>query len=103
MPPSSRPTAAPPTAIAAQTLRALVRSGPSLKVVVTIDSAAGETIAAPRPCSARATMRNSEDVASPARAEAPVKTITPAINRRLRPTKSAARPPSSRNPPNASV
>ena len=102
-PPSSSPTAAPPTAMAAQTLSAFVRSAPSLKVVVTIDSAAGDTMAAPRPCSARATMRNSEEVAKPARNDAPVKRITPAMNRRLRPTKSAARPPSSRKPPKARV
>ena len=49
----------------AQTPSALVRSAPSLKVVVTIDSAAGDTIAAPRPCSARATMSNSQDSRSP--------------------------------------
>ena len=48
-PPSTRPTAPPPTAIAAQTPSAFVRSAPSLKVVVTIESAAGETSAAPSP------------------------------------------------------
>ena len=47
MPPSSRPTAAPPTAMAAQTASAFARSAPSRKVVVTIERAAGETIAAP--------------------------------------------------------
>jgi hypothetical protein len=31
-----------------------LRSAPSLNVVVTIDSAAGEMIAAPSPCAARA-------------------------------------------------
>ena len=53
MPPSRRPTAPPPTAIADQTPSAFVRSAPSLKVAVTIESAAGETSAAPRPCSPR--------------------------------------------------
>jgi hypothetical protein len=37
------------------------------------------------------------------RSDATVKTITPMMKRRLRPTKSAARPPSSRKPPKASV
>ena len=50
MPPSSRPTAPPPAAIALQTPNALVRSGPSGKVVVMMLSAAGETSAPPRPC-----------------------------------------------------
>ena len=45
MPPSSRPNAPPPAAIALQTPSALVRSSPSAKVVVMIDSAAGETSA----------------------------------------------------------
>ena len=103
MPPASRPTAAPPTAIAAQTARALARSAPSRKVVVTIDRAAGDTIAPPRPWRARATISHSEEGASPFSSEAPVKTTTPATNSRRRPMKSAARPPSSRKPPKASV
>jgi hypothetical protein len=41
-PPSTRPTALPPIAIAAQTPSALARSEPSLKVVEMIASAAGE-------------------------------------------------------------
>jgi hypothetical protein len=39
-----RPIAAPPAAIADQTPSALVRSGPSAKVVVMIESAAGEAL-----------------------------------------------------------
>ena len=49
IPPSSRPTAAPPVAIAAQTPSAFVRSWPSAKVVVRIESAAGAMSAAPKP------------------------------------------------------
>src|SRR3954447_19960726 len=49
MPPSSRPNAAPPAAIAPQTPSAFVRSGPSSNVVVMIASAVGETSAPPRP------------------------------------------------------
>ena len=65
MPPSSRPKAPPPAAIALQTPSALVRSGPSGKVVVMIESAAGETSAPPRPCSARKAISCSEFWASP--------------------------------------
>jgi hypothetical protein len=54
MPPSRTPAAPPEPATAPHTPSALLRSAPSLKVVVTIESAAGEMIAAPRPCAARA-------------------------------------------------
>ena len=50
MPPSRTPAAPPEPATAPQTPSALLRSAPSANVVVTIDSAAGETSAAPRPC-----------------------------------------------------
>ena len=56
---------AAPIAIAAPTPMATVRCGPSAKVVVRIESAAGETKAAPRPCRPRPTMRNSEVVRKP--------------------------------------
>ena len=52
-PPISRPTAAPLAAIALHTPSARVRSWLSVNVVVMIASAAGETSAPPRPCSAR--------------------------------------------------
>ena len=53
VPPTMRPKALPPIAIAAQTPSAFARSVPSAKVVEMIASAAGEMNAAPRPCSAR--------------------------------------------------
>ena len=53
-PPSSTPTAPPEPATAPQTPSARLRSAPSAKVVVRIESAAGERIAAPRPWRARA-------------------------------------------------
>ena len=53
-PPSSTPAAPPEPATAPQIPSALLRSAPSLKVVATIESAAGERIAAPRPWTARA-------------------------------------------------
>jgi len=49
VPPSSTPIAAPAPPTAPQTPSARVRSRPSLKAVMMIDSAAGDSIAAPRP------------------------------------------------------
>ena len=99
-PPSSTPTAAPAPPSAPQIPSALLRSAPSSKVVMTIESAAGEMIAAPRPWIARAPIRTLSDEARPQRSEATVKTTTPTRKTRRRPKRSAARPPSSRNPPN---
>ena len=73
-PPSSTPTAAPEPPIAPQMPSALLRSAPSSKVVVMIESAAGEMIAAPRPCNARAPISTPSDHASPQRNDATVKT-----------------------------
>ena len=53
-PPASTPTAAPEPPTAPQTPSALFRSAPSVNVVETIERPAGETIAAPRPWTARA-------------------------------------------------
>ena len=102
-PPSSRPNAPPPAAIAPQTPSAFVRSEPSANVVVMIDSAAGETSAPPRPWRPRKATSWPALVASPLSREATEKRITPAMKTRLRPKMSAARPPSSRKPPNSSV
>ncbi len=102
-PPSISPTAPPPAAIALQIPSALVRSRPSAKVVVTIESAAGETSAAPRPCAARPAISIPAEVARPFTSEAIVKSAIPAMNTRWRPKRSPARPPSSRKPPNISV
>ena len=49
MPPSSTPAAPPEPATAPQAPSALLRSEPSRKIVVTIDSALGAMIAAPSP------------------------------------------------------
>ena len=53
-PPRNTPAAEARPAIAPQAPSALVRSVPSLNVVVRIDSAAGSIIAAPSPCTSRA-------------------------------------------------
>ena len=102
-PPTIRPNALPPIAIAAQTPSAFARSAPSWKVVVMIASAAGEMNAAPSPCSPRQAMSIPELWARPLSSDATVKTTRPKRNSRLRPSRSPARPPSSRKPPKTSV
>ncbi len=103
IPPSSTPAAPPAPATAPQMPSARLRSAPSEKVVVMIESAAGETIAAPRPWIARAAISHASDRASPPPSEANENTTRPIMNMRLRPSRSASRPPSSRNPPKVSV
>jgi hypothetical protein len=76
-PPARTPTAAPEPPIAPQIPSALFRSGPSSKLVMTIERAAGEMIAAPNPWSARAPIRTPSDQASPQRNDATVNTATP--------------------------
>ena len=99
IPPSNTPTAAPDPPSAPQMPSALLRSAPSLNVVVTIESAAGEMIAAPIPCSARAEIRTPALDASPHSSDAIVKRTRPTTKMRRRPSRSAIRPPSSRKPP----
>ncbi len=100
MPPASTPTAAPAPPSAPQIPSALLRSAPSSNVVMTIESAAGVMIAAPRPWTARATISTPSDQARPQKNEAVVKTTTPTRKTRRRPNMSAIRPASSRKPPN---
>ena len=102
-PPAITPTAAPLAPMAPHAPSALFRSAPSGNMFITIDSAAGKTIAAPSPCRKRIAIRNPSDVASPQPSEAAVNTNRPAIRMRRRPSRSAARPPSSRKPPKVSA
>ena len=103
MPPMSTPAAAPKPPTAPQTPKAMLRSLPSVKVVERIDSAAGVITAAPRPWNARAAISEASDQARPARSDEIVKTTMPIRKMRRRPSRSAARPPRSRNPPNTSA
>ena len=97
------PNAAPPIAIAAHTASALARSAPSANVVEMMESAAGEISAAPSPWRARNAISCPSVEARPFSSEADVKITSPTRNTRLRPRRSPARPPSSRNPPKTSV
>ena len=103
MPPSSRPAAPPPAAMALQIASARVRSWRSGKVVVMMASAAGEMSAPPRPCRARPAMSMPGDRAMPLISDANENSAAPITNSRLRPSRSAMRPPSSRKPPKTSV
>jgi hypothetical protein len=82
---------------------ALFRSAPSGNIARISASAAGAIIAAPRPSTVRAAISIPVDLAKPQASDAAVNTPAPVIRIRRRPSRSADRPPSSRNPPNASA
>ena len=84
-PPTIRPMAAPPPASAPKTPNAFARSLGSVKVTVTMDSAAGAISAANAPWSPRAANSSSWFGAMPPSAEAPAKPSRPMTKVRLRP------------------
>ena len=84
-PPTSQAAVAPMPPIAAQMPSALLRSAPSSKVVVTIDSAVGVMIAAATPWTTRATISAVTDPASPQASEASANSAVPTMNTRRRP------------------
>ena len=71
-PPISQPAVPPMPPSEPQIPSALLRSAPSGKVVVRIESAVGVMIAAPTPCNARAAISDAGDQASPHSSEASV-------------------------------
>ena len=99
-PPRTWPATKPTEETAPYRPMARVRSGPSGKLVVMRDSAAGATIAAPAPCTTRAAISSTGSCASPPARLARENAIRPATNMRRRPSRSAARPPRMRRPPN---
>ena len=103
VPPASTPMVAAAAPVPPQMPSALLRSAPSPDMFITIDSAAGSTRAAPRPWMPRMMIRKVSPAASAQASEAAVKIASPAMNRRLRQSRSAARPPNSRNPPKVSA
>src|SRR6266545_1187630 len=80
-PPSNTPAAPPLPDAAPQTPSAMFRSRPSWNVVVRIDSAAGESSAAPSPWKARKPISDPSDQASPSSSELTVKIARPEIGR----------------------
>ena len=101
-PPTSHAAVPPMAPVEPQIPSALLRSAPSGKVVITIDSAVGVMIAAATPCTARAVSSAPLVPASPAPSEASANRPVPTMNIRRRPSRSAARPPSSSRPPKLS-
>ena len=101
IPPASTPMAPPAPLTAPNAPSALLRSAPAGKIARISDIAAGAIIAAPSPSAARAATSIPGERASPQASEATVNKPAPAIRIRRRPSRSASRPPSSRNPPNA--
>ena len=102
-PPATRPTAAPPPLMAATTLIARLRAGPSAKVVAISASAVGAISAPPMPWMARAASSQAWELAKPPASEAAENSTSPAMNTRRRPRRSPARPPSSISPPKLSA
>ena len=76
-----------------------MRCGPSGKLVVIRDRAAGATRAAPTPWTTREAISSTGSWASPPASEASEKAISPVTNIRRRPNRSAARPPRMSSPP----
>lgn len=83
--------------------KALPRSLGSVNVVVSRLSAEGASTAAKAPWRARAPNSMAELVAAPPSAEAAANPISPMTKVRLRPARSAMRPPSRSRPPKARV
>ncbi len=98
-PPRIRPSEKPLAAQVVKILSARFRSGPSWKVVVRMESAAGAVNAAAMPFTNRAAMSSSGLVASELSIETTAKTASAIRKTRRRPSRSAVRPPSSRKPP----
>ncbi len=102
MPPNSAPAAPPPAATALHTPRALARARCSVKVTVRMVRVAGDSTAAPTPCSDRAAIRVPWFWEKPPTRLAPVKRTSPTSRMRRRPNRSASLPPSNRRPPKVS-
>ena len=98
-PPAITPSVPPRPARPPQMPIAMLRSRPCANVTVRMANAAGESIAPPRPCTARITISWSGVCARPATRDVSPKTSRPAMKSRRRPIRSAARPPRSRKPP----
>src|SRR5438045_2193027 len=98
-PPSRTPAAPPLPDAAPQIPSARFRSRPSRNIVVRIESAAGESSAAPRPCNARKVISELEDQDNPSSSEKIVNNNSPTMNSRRLPSRSASLPPSSSTPP----
>jgi hypothetical protein len=98
-PPATIPVVAPAAVMACQMASARFRAGPSGRVVVSSDRAAGETTAPAAPWATRAMISITGHCASPQPSDATPNRIRPAVRRRRRPSRSARRPPASSSEP----
>jgi len=73
-----------------------------VNVTVSVESAAGASIAPNAPCAPRPITSTAKLFAAPPSADAAAKPTRPMISIRRRPTRSDSRPPSSSSPPKAS-
>jgi hypothetical protein len=103
IPPASTPMAPPAPVTAPNAPIAWFRSGPSGNMARISARPAGAIMAAPRPSTARAATSRPAEPARAQASEEAVNTAAPAMSILRRPSRSASRPPSSRNPPNASA
>lgn len=94
-PPSTAPRMAPMTPRPLQSARAAFRCSLFSYTVSTIDSAAADSTAAPRPCNALPATRSSWFPARPHRTDATAKVNSPARKALRRPITSETRPPNS--------
>ena len=102
-PPATMPAVAPAAVVACQIASARFRAAPSALVVVSSESAAGDTIAPAAPCTIRAMISITGHCASPHASDATANRTRPAASSRRRPSRSASRPPASSSDPNASA
>ena len=98
-PERTRPSENPLAPKTVYTLNARFRIGPSGNVVVSRDMLAGAVNAAATPFTNRAAISSPGSLARPPSTETTAKTASATRKTRLRPSRSAARPPSSSRPP----
>src|SRR5262249_11446542 len=102
-PPSSTPMTSPAAPAPPQIPSARLRIRPSANVVVMSARVVGKTRAPPSPWNARAASSIPGPVASPPASAAPAYRPRPVTRTRRRPSRSAARPPNSRKPAEATA
>ena len=102
-PPAIIPVVAPAAVVACQIASARLRAAPSGLVVVSSESADGDTIAPAAPWAIREIINITGHCANPQANEASANRASPIASRRRRPSRSARRPPASNSDPNVSA
>jgi hypothetical protein len=102
-PPAIRPSVPATAETPPQTAKARLRAGPAGKTELSMASVIGTTNAAPSPSAALVMIMTVSFGASAEASEAAVNRAVPASSTRRRPSRSPARPASSRKPPNGTI